>query len=395
MTSYPKLVALDTDWTLWWGWLDMNKWGKGNGAYSPPEDNIEYDSGSDKVLRDRSNHNEKIWLYGKVPDIITDIVKHGAKLAIVSRNRSKGASDRALWYFNAVDPRDGKKKPIIDMVDFDEVVDEDKTKHFERIKGWTGFDFSDMILFDDEAVNNLVRVVQGVTFQVSRDQQGLTWENYQQGLDTWRRLQKIRSPYLGQSLQSYSNPVFLGYSGMDEDTVNRLTSGGHRVDLTESARWGYAMYVADDIRIAHYFSEWIKRDAFGPNAKTYVWFTETNSLMNNVHSQSAFQIAWDQENRDVQAAKWYAPPPYILFSRHGRMGDMPNNIPRGRFNEMVVYTQLQDALILTIPLTNQQIANKMYSSPKSAPFEHQFKNWRIRMSLEMFAEFKGQGEPWS
>lgn len=89
----------------------------------------------------------------------------------------------------------------------------------------------------------------GVVFQVSRDQKGLTWENYQQGLDQWRRLHAIRTPYLGQSLDSYSDPMFIGFAGMDEGTVNLLTQGRTRVDLEEAARWGYAMYITDDIQL--------------------------------------------------------------------------------------------------------------------------------------------------
>lgn len=86
----------------------------------------------------------------------------------------------------------------------------------------------------------------GVTFQVTRDQRGLTWDTYNKGIELWRRCKRIRSPYLGQSLASYPRRVFLGYSGMDEGTVNLLTQGKSRVDLKESARWGYATYITDN-----------------------------------------------------------------------------------------------------------------------------------------------------
>lgn len=39
--------------------------------------------------------------------------------------------------------------------------------------------------------------------------------------------------------------MFIGYAGMDEGTVRLLTQGKNRVDLKESARWGYASYVTD------------------------------------------------------------------------------------------------------------------------------------------------------
>ena len=133
----------------------------------------------------------------------------------------------------------------------------------KKIQGYTGYDYADMILFDDQAPNNLVRVVQGkvclflvclytqspttgVTFQVSRDSGGLSWSNYNTGIDLWRRINKIRSPYLGQNPDLYPRKMHIGYSGVDEATAALLTSGKNRVDLKESARWGYATYVTDN-----------------------------------------------------------------------------------------------------------------------------------------------------
>ncbi|KIK95090.1 hypothetical protein PAXRUDRAFT_407884 [Paxillus rubicundulus Ve08.2h10] len=155
---YPKLVALDTDWTLFWGWLDpkQSNWGKGPGAYSPAEDNIEKVDYWD--IRDRSI---KCGLYADVPRIIKDIQKNGAKIAIVSRNSSKGLCDRALWYWK-VNDASGKERSIIDLVKFDEVYDRPKTEHFAKIKGWTKYEYHDMILFDDEAINNTVEMMLGM-----------------------------------------------------------------------------------------------------------------------------------------------------------------------------------------------------------------------------------------
>ena len=47
--------------------------------------------------------------------------------------------------------------------------------------------------------------------------------------------------------------MLIGYSGMDEQTVRLLTQGKNRTDLTESARWGYSMYIADDIKMCVYY----------------------------------------------------------------------------------------------------------------------------------------------
>ncbi|KIK95087.1 hypothetical protein PAXRUDRAFT_407756 [Paxillus rubicundulus Ve08.2h10] len=137
---YPRLIALDTDWTIFRGWLDQKTWGKGQGASSTIEDNIQ--AVDEWVLRDKSNHNHTITLGRDVPKIVTDILKNGAKLAIVSRNTSKAL---ALWYFKATDPKTGKKKPIIHMAKFDEVYNKSKTVHFTQIHGWTKYDYSDML----------------------------------------------------------------------------------------------------------------------------------------------------------------------------------------------------------------------------------------------------------
>jgi len=407
MISYPGVVAFDTDFTIFSGSLDQGKWGKGPGAFSPPEDNIVLQDGSETILVDRSNRNQRVVMSGDVPRIINDVIANGAKLALVAKNPWKAGSDRALYWLKAVDPRDNQKKGIIFMVDYDE-IGEKPGIHMERIQEWSGVEFADMVFFDSIITNDLVQIEKGVVFQHCPGQQGINWETYQQGIDQWRRLSQIRHPYLGQNLSSYQDPMFIGYSGMDENTVNLLTQGKHRVDLKESARWGHAMYVADDIRVANFFAEWIKNDAFGQNAKTYVceiWvrdkskFLATNKVwwpeewwtwQNDVHKQSREKIAMDQEKRDQQSTVWGAPPPYILFSRHFWMDDMP--IPRTRWNEMVIYTHVQQALVLTIPLDDQQLRDKLTNYPQPQPFDKQVGNWNIKMSPDAATEFRRKSE---
>ena len=62
----------------------------------------------------------------------------------------------------------------------------------------------------------------------------------------WRRNKAIESPWRGLSTMRYPKRKFLGYSGMDVDTIKLLEAGGRRHDRDEAARWGYAMYVADN-----------------------------------------------------------------------------------------------------------------------------------------------------
>ncbi|THU80939.1 hypothetical protein K435DRAFT_971238 [Dendrothele bispora CBS 962.96] len=402
---YPKLVALDTDWTLFWGWLDQNTWGKGPGAFSPVEDNIEK-SGYWEVI-DRSNPNNKCGMYADVPRIIQDILKNGAQIAIVSRNTSKPMCDRALWYMH-VNDENGNDKPLIDLVKYDEVYNQEKTVHFSKIKEWSGFDYSDMILYDDEAINNPVEMMLGVTFQVSRDQKGLTWDNYQQGLATWRRNKEIRSPYLGTNPSSYPKRKFLGYSGMDLGTIQLLESGGRRQDRKEAARWGYAMYVADDPRIARYFNEWIKGNAFGQQATTIVckiwardgdifdrlqklWIPDWTALQTDVQNWDAFRIAWSQEDRDKTAAFWGVQKPYILFARHPNMGAGFPIRNGSRWNEMVIYGQVQEGLIFIERMSDQQLKDDI-KAWNYIQYNHNISAWNITAPQETWNEFRLHGE---
>lgn len=130
-----------------------------------------------------------------IPRIVTDILKNGASLAIVSRNTSKALSvylitsctsryltliccyrsDRALYYFKAEDPKSGEMTSIIKMVRYDEVVDgeseslcvnkimswthllEPETEHFKRIQGWSKYDYNDMVSLSPSLQNGLLR----------------------------------------------------------------------------------------------------------------------------------------------------------------------------------------------------------------------------------------------
>ncbi|KAF8650912.1 hypothetical protein AX16_005037, partial [Volvariella volvacea WC 439] len=383
-------------WTLFWGSLDQKTWGKGRGKSPLVEDNIEqFDHW---VIRDKTNYRNKCGMYADVPRIIRDILKNGAQIAIVSQNTSKAMCDRALRYWKVDDE---KQKSIIDVLRYNEVYDQPKTVHFSKIKESSGFDYSDMILFDDDAANNLVEMMLGVTFQVSRDEKGLTWDNYQQGIEMWRRNQRIRSPYLGNDLNLYPKRRLIGYAGMDEQTVQLLESGGRRQDRKEAARWGYAMYITDNPAIARYFAGWIKRNAFGFRAKTHVcslwvrdgdlfdsvakiWVPDRGNLWTNNQHWNATQIAWSQENRDDQVAKWGVQKPYILFSRHPYMFGMP--IRRGRWNEMVVYGQVQEALFLTIRMSNQEVADAIRAN-NSPRFDQMISAWNITVPQETWRDF--------
>ncbi|KAJ8520249.1 hypothetical protein ONZ45_g2929 [Pleurotus djamor] len=402
---FPKVVALDTDWTLFWGWLNPDQWGKGPNASSHIEDNIKQKDFWD--LYDKSNPNNRCGMFADAPEIIGDILKHGAKLAIVSRSKSKALSDRALWHWKAPDAK-GNYRPIIELAAYDEVYDDDKVKHFNKIHSYdTKVVYSDMILFDDEATNNTVEMMIGVTFQVCRDQKGLTWANYREGIETWRRNQAIITPWAGLKVSAYPHARLIGYSGMDIETIKLLEKGWRRHDRKEAARYGFAVYVADNPAIAKYFKDWIKY-AFGGSAaetivcKIYardgsvwdrlnkVWASEHTTLKTDV-TKSAFEIAWSQEDRDKIVANWGVQKPYILFSRHGNMGgDFP--VPAGqRWNEMVVYPQIQEAQLLTVRLSDAEL-NAEINRGVHLHYEQKIKEWGIKVPQEAIGDWNAHGE---
>jgi len=83
------LIALDADGTIWEEQLDEDCLGKGQleRATDPIENNFEHVDYS--LIRDRANHENYIRLHDGISDVIRDILKNGALLAIVSRNTSK------------------------------------------------------------------------------------------------------------------------------------------------------------------------------------------------------------------------------------------------------------------------------------------------------------------
>ncbi|PPQ85046.1 hypothetical protein CVT24_010225 [Panaeolus cyanescens] len=199
MSKFPKLVALDTDGTIFTGQLDQNVWGKGPTAASKLSDNIH--KVDEFTLEDKSNRDNKIKMNPDIPRIITDILSKGASLAIVSRNTSKALCDRALYYFHTKDPNSGETVSIIKLVRYDEVVDEPKSEHFKRIHGWSKFNYSDMVsqhllfssrdlirvdpqvLFDDEAQQDVSNL--GVVVNKCSPQTGLSFETYSKGIARW------------------------------------------------------------------------------------------------------------------------------------------------------------------------------------------------------------------
>ncbi|KAJ8094245.1 hypothetical protein PM082_006784 [Marasmius tenuissimus] len=404
---YPKVVALATDWCIFSGNLDKNTWGKGPGARPKIEDNIH--RVNDHIVRDRTNANHKCQLYPDIPRIVADILKNGAKLAIVSRNSSKAMMDRALYYFMVKDQH-GKDRRLIRLVTYDEVYDKHKTVHFRAIRGYNQERYADMILFDRMKQSTRVEMMLGVTFQYCPN--GLNWSTYQEGIANWRRTKALHSPWHGLQLTAYPKRKLLGYSGMDIGTIELLEKGGRRHDRKEAARWGYAMYVADDPRVAKYFSDWIKATAFGPQAKTIVceiyardgdkwdkmdkiWVPDHRHDLKTHVNEKEVTVATSELKRDKQVAAWGVHRPYVLFSRHPNMGKrdglmFPIPTPQ-RFNELVIYGQTQQNLIVIKRMTDAQLSQAI-KNKVNLRYEHRIPEWNIKVPEETKADFRKHHE---
>ncbi|KIK93900.1 hypothetical protein PAXRUDRAFT_486327 [Paxillus rubicundulus Ve08.2h10] len=150
-----KLVALELDYTIWSGRLDEKRFGRGRGASSVIEDNLELVHPEDRVIKDRSDDRNYITLFPDVPDIVHDLLKRGIKIAVTSRNSSKNLCDRALWYYKANDASD-RSQSMISLVAYDEVGNGSKVDQLERIRTWSRLDYKDMILFDSDSSSSEV-----------------------------------------------------------------------------------------------------------------------------------------------------------------------------------------------------------------------------------------------
>ncbi|KAK7049092.1 magnesium-dependent phosphatase-1 [Favolaschia claudopus] len=177
---YPSIVAFELDDTIWNGRLDAQYFGRN---WKPIEECLEWTNG---IVRDKSNHGNVLSLCDELGDIIGDLETHNVEIAIVSSNTNKALCDRALYLFKARHPASGEWTPIIYFVKYDEVYPASKVEHFKRLRNYSGFDFSDMILFDCDSSSRVVENELGVTFKAVQSE-GLKWNTYMEALNAWRR----------------------------------------------------------------------------------------------------------------------------------------------------------------------------------------------------------------
>ncbi|THU78088.1 hypothetical protein K435DRAFT_769697 [Dendrothele bispora CBS 962.96] len=404
MLTYPKIVAFDLDGTAWYQWLNGKKF-KNLVVPHQKEDNLEYVTHNGQhSVRDKRNHQNNVILATDFPRIITELVMRDVHIAIVSRNTDKALCDRALYYFQAKDPKTKEDRSIIEYIEYDEVKNESKLNHFHRIKGWSGLPYHEMLIFDDLPLNLEVETWEGVTFKLITHKTGITWDDFMSGISEWRGNQRINVPFNSdfRLLDPHPNKMLIGYVGTDIDGAKAYAAGERRPfsKTTRPARWGYGLYVADNPQVAMFFAQWKRdknisqlrvckvyardRDTF-KNKLAKVWFWPNPAYMtDNVHS-SKQQIASKQLELDKHLQEAFdVKKPYILFSRHNYMPPMGQQEyqlsinPNKRFNEMVIYPQIQDALMYGHVLTLTE-ARKIHMTGKlpKIQYEHHVKDWNI------------------
>ncbi|KAK0727576.1 acid phosphatase-domain-containing protein [Lasiosphaeria miniovina] len=426
---FPKVVGIDLDGTFWTNWLNKDEVGIRGQVTQEQRDNLEHyitPDGATQQVRDKTNPKRMfVNMSYHMPQIIRDLKNNGVKIAIVSKNTSKDLTDRALYYFNMADPshiqplreQEARNIKMISQVDYNEVYDESKQVHFAKIKGWSGASYDQMLFFDDQPVNMDVELWQGVTFfKVSDPTHGLSYIDYLQGLELWRRNRDIRHK-IPMMLGQDSNVGHVGYVGSDAATKDRYAAGKRRLKSGRPSRWGHALYVADDPDTACVFSMWGRESdpktnhwisaVFVRDRKAWldlpkVWVPEFKSVKqtptNTLPTEE--EAANIQQARDEFITKTYGvKKPYVLFSRHHYMDVFKDTrIPQGsRFNELVVYPQIQDALFFCVPIQNH--AGDLLHGPTRTlghlNYNSRFHDWGIKKNSETERDFWEKGEAWA
>lgn len=131
-----------------------------------------------------------------------------------------------------------------------------------------------------------------------------------------------------------------------------------------------------------------------------IWFyPDTKYMTNNIGATDA-AIAKSQVRRDQHMLREFkVKKPYILLSKHRYMKEMSKPSykismnTQTRFNEMVVYPQVQDALMFGMDLTLQH-ARKLVKTGKlkKLNWEKKVKSWKILIPAVTAKNSKIKGE---
>lgn len=141
------LIVFDLDFTLW------NAGGTWCDHTFPP-----YRKKNDQVY---DSNNSKIFLYPEAEEILCELHKKNMQLAVASRTHEP------MWALDLMELFNIKR-----FFDYFEIYPGSKVAHFENLKKKTGFEYKDMVFFDDETRN--VEEVASLGVKVCHVADGLT-----------------------------------------------------------------------------------------------------------------------------------------------------------------------------------------------------------------------------
>ncbi|KAJ6090229.1 magnesium dependent phosphatase [Penicillium sp. IBT 16267x] len=204
----PKLIVFDLDYTLWPFWVDTHvsapvKARDNNSRIVDRYDQAPYSHLTSQLpplsIQCQTNSNrwgESFAFYPAVSSILYACKSRSIPMALASRTHAPElARDllKALHVIPTFSDNPGantRTTRALEYFDFIQIFPANKTQHFSRIQQASGFEYEDMLFFDDEARNRNVETELGVTFCLVRD--GMTREEVDRGVWLWRKRNGIK-----------------------------------------------------------------------------------------------------------------------------------------------------------------------------------------------------------
>lgn len=142
-------------------------------------------SGQHNLVYDATNSSYDY--YPAVPSLLTSLRSNAVTVAAASRTDTPDLA-RDMARLLTIDPaqrKEGDPERIIDYFDEMEIYPGSKTTHFRSLKKKTGFEYEEMLFFDDESRNRNVERDLGVMTCIVPD--GMSVRVFDEGVRRWRK----------------------------------------------------------------------------------------------------------------------------------------------------------------------------------------------------------------